>query len=239
MALLEVDDIHTYYGQSHVLQGVSLSIEEGSVVTLLGRNGAGKTTTLRSIMGLTPPRRGEIRLRGEDITADKPERISRAGVSLVPEDREVFPSLTVRENLKLGGIAHEAAEGQLDQVCEYFPRLAERLTQQAGQMSGGEQQMLAIGRALMADPDVLMLDEPSEGLAPNIVDTVVDIVEEINSDGVTVLLVEQNLEVAVDLGDYHNVIENGQMVFSGDSEELLEKPEFVKEKLGVSMEGPR
>lgn len=235
MALLEVETINTYYGQSHILQDVSFEVDERAVVTLLGRNGAGKTTTLRSIMGLTPPRSGRIRFAGEDVTGASPERISRAGVSWVPESREVFPDLTVRENLVLGGLAHDATDERLEQVCEYFPRLAERLSQKGGQMSGGEQQMLTIGRALMSAPDLLLLDEPSEGLAPTIVNSLVEIVEEVNGDGVTVLLVEQNLEVAMQLGDYHNIIENGRVVFSGAGTELSDRPEFVESKLGTKV----
>jgi branched-chain amino acid transport system ATP-binding protein len=237
MALLALDGIHTYYGESHILQGVSLSVESGDIATILGRNGAGKTTTLRSIMGLTPPRRGQITFRADEITGESPEQISRAGISLVPEDREVFTSLSVRQNLTLGGLAHEATQERLDQVCSYFPRLGDRLSQKAGQLSGGEQQMLAIGRGLMADPEVLMLDEPSEGLAPTIVEAVVDIVDEINRDGVTVLLVEQNLEVAMELGDHHHVLEKGRVVFSGDNTELRDRPEFIKEKLGTQVGG--
>lgn len=235
--ILTVDGIHTYYGESHILHGVSLTVEEGAIVSLLGRNGAGKTTTVRSIMGLTPPRRGSITFRGEEITGRAPEKISAAGVSLVPEDRDIFPHLTVEENLRLGGLAHDATTEDLERVCEVFPRLSERLDQPGGQMSGGEQQMLAIGRALMTDPDLLLLDEPTEGLAPVIVEDVLEILKEINQDGVSILLIEQNVKAALELADRHHIIETGSNVFDGTSAELEGQEELMMETLGVSKRG--
>lgn len=233
MVLLSIDNIHTYYGESHVLQGISLSVEEGEIVSLLGRNGAGKTTTVRSVMGLTPPRRGTIQFNQEDITGLNPERISQAGITLVPEDRDVFPNLTVEENLRLGGLAHGATNDDIERIGEYFPRLSERMAQEAGQMSGGEQQMLAIGRALLTDPDLLLLDEPSEGLAPVIVEDLIDIIKQIREDGVSILLIEQNVKAALELADRHFIIETGRNVFDGTTEQIRDREELMEQTLGV------
>lgn len=233
MALLEVDGIHTYYGDSHVLHDVSLDVEEGEIVSLLGRNGAGKTTTVRSVMGLTPPRQGSVRFRGDDIAGRSPESISNRGVSLVPEDRNIFPHLTVEENLRLGGFAHGGDEERLDDVCEYFPRLAERLDQLGGHLSGGEQQMLAIGRGLMTDPDLLMLDEPTEGLAPLIVETLVEIIEEINDNGVSILLIEQNVDAALGLSERSFVMETGEITHQSSAEELRRNEALLERVIGV------
>jgi branched-chain amino acid transport system ATP-binding protein len=230
--LLAVEGIDTYYGHSHVLQDVSFTIEEGEVVTLVGRNGAGKTTTLRSIMGLTPPKRGTIRFDGREVEGRDPHEIRRLGVSWVPEDRRLFPMLRVSENLTLA--ANRGDNTDLEPVYERFPRLDERREQAAGTMSGGEQQMLAIARALVGlDTDLLLLDEPSEGLAPRIVDSVVDIVRELNEEGVTVLLVEQNADMALSLADRAYVIDGGSIVFDGPAAELEANRELMERYLGV------
>ena len=231
--MLKVDEIHTYYGESHILRGISMAMNDGEVVSLLGRNGAGKTTTVRSLTGLTPPRKGSITLNGEEITGWSPERISRAGISHVPEDRDIFPNLTVEENLRLGGLAHDSTRERLERIYSYFPRLEERTDQLAGQMSGGEQQMLAIGRSLMTDPDVLILDEPSEGLAPVIVEDLVDILQEISRDEASLLLIEQNIKIAVELVDRHYVIDSGQNIFDGTTDELFANEELLQTTLGV------
>jgi len=230
--LLAVEGIDTYYGHSHVLQDVSFTIEEGEVVTLVGRNGAGKTTTLRSIMGLTPPKRGTIRFDGREVQGRDPHEIRRLGVSWVPEDRRLFPTLRVSENLTLA--ANRGDNTDLEPVYERFPRLDERREQAAGTMSGGEQQMLAIARALVGlDTDLLLLDEPSERLAPRIVDSVVDIVRELNEEGVTVLLVEQNADMALSLADRAYVIDGGSIVFDGPAAELEANRELMERYLGV------
>lgn len=236
MPLLNVDSIHTTYGQSKILHGISLSVSDGEIVSLLGRNGAGKTTTVRSIMGLTPASKGAIAFDGSEITDWSPERISKAGVSMVPEDRDIFPSLTVEENLRLGGMAHNASADRLERIYGYFPRLNERREQLAGQMSGGEQQMLAIGRSLMTNPDLLVLDEPSEGLAPVIIEDLVEILEEITGAEAAILLIEQNTEVAMDLADRHYIIETGQNRFHGTTDELAANEEIMKTTLGVHRE---
>jgi branched-chain amino acid transport system ATP-binding protein len=230
--LLAVEGIDTYYGHSHVLHDVSFTIEEGEVVALVGRNGAGKTTTLRSIMGLTPPKRGTIRFDGREVEGRDPHEIRRLGVSWVPEDRRLFPTLRVSENLTLA--ANRGDNTDLEPVYERFPRLDERREQTAGTMSGGEQQMLAIARALVGlDTDLLLLDEPSEGLAPRIVDSVVDIVRELNEEGVTVLLVEQNADMALSLADRAYVIDGGSIVFDGPAAELEANRELMERYLGV------
>ncbi|WP_256301633.1 ABC transporter ATP-binding protein [Haloarchaeobius salinus] len=233
MALLDVDSIHTSYGRSKVLHGVSLSVTGGEVVSLLGRNGAGKTTTVRSIAGLTPASEGTIVFDDQEITDWSPEHISKAGISLVPEDRDIFPSLTVEENLRLGGMAHDDSAGRLARIYDYFARLDERRTQLAGQMSGGERQMLAIGRSLMTNPDLLILDEPSEGLAPVIVDDLVDILNEIRGEEAAILLIEQNTEIAMKLADRHYIIETGQNRFHGTTTELKQNEEILETTLGV------
>lgn len=218
MSLLEVDDIHTYYGQSYVLQGVTLEVEAGSVLTLLGRNGAGKTTTIRSIMGIQPPRRGEIRYAGENIVGKEPYEISRLGVGIVPEDRRLFPELTVRENLET--VMVKNSDWTVERVFDVFPKLEERERNDGDQLSGGEQQMLAIARALVTDPDLLMLDEPSEGLAPIIVDDLEDLLGDITDYGITVLLTEQNVAFALELADEAYLIDKGQIQWNGTAAEL-------------------
>jgi branched-chain amino acid transport system ATP-binding protein len=237
MSLLDVSEIDTYYGESHVLYDLSLDVDEGEVVALLGRNGAGKTTTVRSITGLTPPRRGTITFRGAEMTGRSPEEISRAGISLVPEDRGIIPHLMVRENLQLGGYAHgRGSTEDIEAICSYFPALEDLLDGSAGNLSGGEQQMLAVGRGLLAEPDLLILDEPSEGLAPVIVESLVDIIEQINDEGTSILLIEQSLEVALELADRVFVIENGQNVYRGDVDEFKERRDMILGTLGVSQE---
>jgi branched-chain amino acid transport system ATP-binding protein len=235
MALLEVDDIHTYYGNIEALKGVSLKVEEGEIVTLIGSNGAGKSTTLRSISGLTPPRRGAIRFDGEDITDKPPQEIVALGISQSPEGRKIFPRMSVRENLDLGAYLRRDAdvENDLDRVYDLFPRLKERERQKAGTMSGGEQQMLAIGRALMGNPKLLLLDEPSMGLAPILVERIYETVAEINRQGTTILLVEQNANFALGVSNRAYVLETGKIALTDDSAKLRENPEVQKAYLGT------
>jgi branched-chain amino acid transport system ATP-binding protein len=231
MSLLDVSQMNSYYGKSHVLHGVSLSIPEEGFVTLIGRNGAGKSTTLKSVMGMVPPESGTITFRGDDITNNSPHETSQRGISIIPEDRRIFADLTVSENLRIGHIGHqvEDIDSQLDNVFDYFPRLDERRTQRAGTLSGGEQQMLAIGRALLSDPDLLLIDEPTEGLMPSLVDQLRDIFVRINDEGIALLLVEQNVELALSISDYGYVIDEGAIQAEGPSSEL-KKDEEVKQR---------
>jgi len=232
--VLSVDGIDTHYGQSHVLFDVSLSVGRGEVVALVGRNGAGKTTTLRSIMCLTPVTSGEITKDGEPIHGLEPHAVRKRGVSWVPEERRVFGDLTVEENLRLAAHSGDGGKDRFEDVYERFPRLDERRDQQAGTMSGGEQQMLAIARGLLGpETDLLLLDEPSEGLAPQIVDDVADIIRELNEDGVTILLVEQNAEMALGLADRAYVLETGEVVHDAPADELLDDREAMESYLGV------
>ena len=235
MALLEVDDIHTFYGNIEALKGISLAVEEGEVVTLIGSNGAGKSTTLRSISGLTPPREGTIRFDGREIGETPPQEIVRLGISQAPEGRHCFPRMSVRENLELGAyLRRDARIGEdLERVYDLFPRLKERERQKAGTMSGGEQQMLAIGRALMARPKLLMLDEPSMGIAPILVQRIYETIGEINKQGVAILLVEQNANYALDISKRGYVLETGRVVLKGDSSELRGDPEVQRAYLGT------
>jgi branched-chain amino acid transport system ATP-binding protein len=232
--LLEVEDIRTFYGSIEALKGVSLTVEEGEVVTLIGSNGAGKSTTLRSISGLTSPRFGSIRFEGREISNMPAQEIVRLGISQSPEGRRTFQRMTVRENLELGAYLRRDANvgADLDRVFDLFPRLKERERQKAGTMSGGEQQMLAMGRALMADPKLLLLDEPSMGLAPILVDRIYECCEEINRQGTTILLVEQNANYALEISDRGYVLETGHVVLSGESDSLRENPEVQKAYLG-------
>ena len=231
--MLIVEDIHTYYGNSHVLQGVTLAVNEGEVVALLGRNGVGKTTTIKSIIGFTPPREGYIRLRGEDITARPPYRIAQAGVGLVPQGREIFPTLTVQENIMLAARSPANGGWTLARVLETFPPLAQRLKNRGSQLSGGEQQMLAIARALMTNPALLLLDEPSEGLAPLIVREIGRIVRQLRDEGLSILMVEQNLALALEVADRVYVMSKGRIVFGGTPGELGEQEEVRHRYLGV------
>ncbi len=216
MSLLEIDDIHTYYEHSHILHGVSLRAEAGRVTALLGRNGVGKTTLIRSVIGFTPPRAGTIRFAGEPIQRLPSHAIARRGVGLVPQGRRIFPSLTVDENLRIGGLPGRAGRWNLETVFELFPRLRERRGNYGGQLSGGEQQMAAIGRALMSNPVLLLMDEPSEGLAPLIVRELELTLERLKATGLGIVLVEQNLPLALAVADTAYVISKGRVVFDGD-----------------------
>jgi branched-chain amino acid transport system ATP-binding protein len=236
MPLLEVSDIRARYGAIEALKGVSLTVEEGEVVTLIGSNGAGKSTTLRSISGLTPASAGTVTFDGEDITRVPAHEIVVRGIALSPEGRHCFARMTVRENLELG--AHRRAKGpeigeDLDRVFTLFPRLQERERQKAGTMSGGEQQMLAIGRALMARPKLLMLDEPSMGIAPILVARIYETIGEINKSGVAILLVEQNANYALDISKRGYVLETGRVVLLGESAKLRDDPEVQRAYLGT------
>ena len=237
MALLELEDVHTYYGEAHILQGVSLAVGEGEVVSLIGRNGAGKTTTLRSIMGLARPARGRVRLRGEDLARLPTHEIVRRGIAWIPEERRVLPNLTVLENLKLGmlGVGAREAEvaARLEEVFRHFPRLRERIDHGGRFLSGGEQQMVAIARALVARPTVMLVDEPTEGLAPLLVRTLMDVLADINRRGTAILLVEQALEVALALSHRLYVIDQGRIRFEGTSAELRRDPAISQRLLGV------
>lgn len=230
MAMLEVNEIHSYYGNIHALKGISLTVDKGEIVTLIGANGAGKTTTLKTISGLLHPRHGTITLEGERIDALRPHEIVMRGVVQAPEGRKIFGALTVLENLEMGAYARTdkaAMARDLDFVFNLFPRLAERRYQLGGTLSGGEQQMLAIGRALMAHPRVLMLDEPSMGLAPVLVETIFETIKKLNQEGVTILLIEQNAAKALQVAHRGYVIETGQIVLS-DSAANLRKSERVR-----------
>jgi branched-chain amino acid transport system ATP-binding protein len=234
MALLTVEDLHTYYGEAHILQGVSLRIEEGEVVTLIGRNGAGKTTTLRSIMNIARPTRGRIALRGDDLTRLPTHEIVQRGIAWVPEERRILPNLTVLENLRLGMLGRRiTGDSALDEVFDYFPRLRERVGQRGQLLSGGEQQMLAIARGLVARPSVMLVDEPTEGLAPIIVQNLTEILARINQRGVTLLLVEQTLEVALALSHRLYVMDQGRIQFEGTPGELRNDPSIQQRFLEV------
>ena len=236
MALLEVKDVHTFYGNIEALKGVSIEVEEGECVTLIGSNGAGKSTTLRSISGLTPPRQGSIRFKDREITETPPQEIVSMGVALSPEGRHVFPRMTVFENLMLGAYLRRDDSGiteDLERVFSLFPRLKERERQKGGTMSGGEQQMLAIGRALMAQPTLLLLDEPSMGIAPILVERIYETIAEINKQGTTILLVEQNANFALDVSKRAYVLETGAVTLSDRSEALRENPEVQRAYLGA------
>ena len=236
MALLEVSDIRTFYGNIEALKGISLTVEEGEVVTLIGSNGAGKSTTLRSISGLTPPREGSIKFDDTEIGEVPPQEIVERGISLSPEGRHVFPRMTVRENLDLGAYLRKDAEeiaGDRERVFSLFPRLKEREKQKGGTMSGGEQQMLAIGRALMANPKLLLLDEPSMGIAPILVERIYETIAEINRQGTTILLVEQNANYALEVSKRGYVLETGTVALEDQSSSLRDNPEVQKAYLGA------
>jgi branched-chain amino acid transport system ATP-binding protein len=233
--ILEVDDVHTYYGSIHALKGVSLDVREGEIVTLIGANGAGKSTTLRSINGLNHPRRGRIRFRGKDITNEAPHNVVKMGISQSPEGRKLFPHMSVLENLQMGAFQRSDRGGireDIDRVYALFPRLNERKTQKAGTLSGGEQQMVAMGRALMARPQVLMLDEPSMGLAPIFVEKIFEIVQEINQQGTPILLVEQNALMALDVAERGYVMEIGKIALTDDAKALRQNEQVRKTYLG-------
>jgi branched-chain amino acid transport system ATP-binding protein len=233
--ILDLEDVHTYYGSIHALKGVSLDVGEGEIVTLLGANGAGKSTTLRSINGLNHPRRGRIRFQGDDITHAAAHTIVKRGVAQSPEGRRLFPRMSVFENLEMGAFQRTdraAMKEDIDRVFTLFPRLAERRTQKAGTLSGGEQQMVAIGRALMARPKLLMLDEPSMGLAPILVEKIFEIIVEINQQGTPILLVEQNALMALDVADRGYVLETGRIALADDAKALRQNEQVRKTYLG-------
>jgi len=233
--LLRLENVETYYGSIQALKGVSIEVREGEIVTLIGANGAGKSTTLRSINGLNHPRRGTIEFLGKDITNDAAHDIVRMGIAQSPEGRKLFPRMTVTENLEMGAFQRRDKSGMkedMDRVFELFPRLAERRTQKAGTMSGGEQQMCAIGRALMARPTLLMLDEPSMGLAPIFVQRIFETIVEVNKQGTSILLVEQNALMALDVADRGYVLETGHVALADDAKALAQNPEVRKTYLG-------
>ena len=233
--ILELTDVHTYYGSIHALKGISLEVHEGEIVTLLGANGAGKSTTLRSINGLNRPRQGSISFRGQDITSVPPHKIVQRGIAQSPEGRRLFPRMTVIENLEMGAFQRKdrgEIKGDMDRVFELFPRLHERRTQKAGTMSGGEQQMCAIGRALMARPQLLLLDEPSLGLAPIFVERIFDIIKQINEQGTSILLVEQNALMALEAANRGYVMETGRIVLADSAESLKTNEQVRKTYLG-------
>lgn len=229
--LIDVDSINTYYGDAHVLHDVSIDVEPGEVVGLIGRNGAGKSTTLKSIIGLQPPRSGSITFKDDHIGGQKPEDIYNSGVGYIPEDRNIFADLTVEENLRLG--LHSGQNPDFETVYDYFPRLKERANQKAGTMSGGEQQMLAIARTLVSEPDLLLIDEPTEGLMPTLIEQISDIIAQLNEDGYTIVLVEQNLELVLGAADRVNVLAKGEVKFAGSVEEVRERESIIEQYLTV------
>ena len=233
--MLKMSGVHTYYGESHILQGIALSVRPAQCVALLGRNGSGKTTTLRSILGLTPARRGQIIFKGTDITRLATHRIVRSGIAFVPEDRGIFLTVTVEEHLAIayGASKHRPTRKPIEHVLEIFPRLAERRRSLGGQLSGGEQQMLAIGRALVTGPDLMILDEPSEGLAPVIIETLEEVLKNVKRAGIPILLVEQNYHLAMRLADYVYVLSQGRVQFSGETQALVANENIRRTYLSV------
>lgn len=234
--LLRVESIDTYYGLSHILQGVSLEVESGEIVTLVGRNGAGKTTTLKSILGITPIRSGHVWLREADISALPTHTIIQRGISYVPEERRIIPGLTVRENLKLALLKsknRDREDEMVERVAQYFPILKERLSQQGTSLSGGEQQMLAMARGLVTDPEIMLVDEPTEGLMPLLVEMIAEIIQNINQTGVTVLLVEQNVEMALSISHRAYVIDEGKIQSSGTAKDILADEDIQRRYLTV------
>jgi len=230
--VLDVTGIHTYYGDSHVLHGVSLSVADGEVLTILGRNGTGKTTLIRSIIGFTPPREGTVQLKGENVAGFAPYRLVERGVGLVPQGRRVFPSLSVRENLDVARRGN--GRWSLERVYDLFPRLRERAGNRANKLSGGEQQMLAIARALMSNPELLLMDEPTEGLAPLLVREVGRVIGELKREGLSILLVEQNLPLALGVADRVHILSRGQIVYSGAPAALAADEDVKSRYLGVA-----
>ncbi len=233
MTLLEVEDAHTYYGESHILEGVSLAVEAGENVALIGRNGVGKTTTLRTILQLTPPRTGTVRVNGEDVTGRPTHDVARKGVGWIPEDRRMFAQLTVEENIRVSVRDQSRIPAELDRAYSVFPDLEEIRGRKAGDLSGGQQQMLAIARGLVGDNDLLMVDEPSEGLAPLIVEAVAEALRDVSEDETTLLLVEQNFPLAMDLADQFYLLDHGQVVESGSTEGLSADDERIQQYLGA------
>jgi branched-chain amino acid transport system ATP-binding protein len=236
MSLLLLDNVHSYYGHIHALKGISVSVEDGEIVTLIGSNGAGKSTTLRTVSGLIHPREGKISLEGKDITNTDPHLIVTNGVGHVPEGRGIFPRLTVRENLEMGAFTlndQPEVERRMEEAFSYFPRLRERIDQKGGTLSGGEQQMLAIARGLMLRPRILMLDEPSMGLAPVLVELIFEIIKTLNTRGTTILLVEQNALMALSIANRGYVLQTGEIVLSDTAENLRQNPMVQKAYLGI------
>jgi branched-chain amino acid transport system ATP-binding protein len=236
MSMLKVDNVHTYYGNIHALKGITLNIEKGEIVTLIGGNGAGKTTTLRTISGLLTPREGSIDLNGESLFKFKAHQIVYKGISMVPEGRGIFARLSVTENLEMGAYSRSSQQeltGNMDRVFTLFPRLKERRSQVAGTLSGGEQQMLATGRALMASPSLLLMDEPSMGLAPVLVELIFDTIQKINQEGTTILLVEQNALMALSIAHRGYVLQTGEIVIADTAENLKKNPTVQKAYLGM------
>jgi branched-chain amino acid transport system ATP-binding protein len=234
-ALLQVQDLHVHYGKSHILHGVTFQVGKGEVLSLLGRNGSGRSTTLKAIMGLVSPTSGEVRLNGLDLARARPYRVCRAGVSFVPEEREIFANLTVDENLRMGEQPprNDTPSWTTDQMFDYFPLLKQRRKTKAGNLSGGEQQMLTICRSLLGNPQVLLIDEPTEGLAPKIVAVVKDAIRDIHRRGVSVVLVEQKLTIALKVSTQVCVMGHGRIVFHGTPDELTNNPQLLKEWLAV------
>ncbi|CAG0977746.1 High-affinity branched-chain amino acid transport ATP-binding protein LivF [Anaerolineae bacterium] len=236
MSILNIENVHTYYGNIHALKGISITIDKGEIVTLIGGNGAGKTTTLRTISGLLKPREGKVSLNGEDILKYKAHEIVYKGVSMVPEGRGVFARLTVMENLEMGAFSLNSKEElsrNLERIFTLFPRLKERRTQVAGTLSGGEQQMLATGRGLMSNPSILLMDEPSMGLAPVLVELIFDTIQQINKEGITILLVEQNALMALSIANRGYVLQTGEIIISDTAENLKKNPTVQKAYLGM------
>jgi branched-chain amino acid transport system ATP-binding protein len=235
MTLLKLDNVHTYYGNIHALKGISITVDEGEIVTLIGANGAGKSTTLKTISGLLYPRQGKVYLEGNDLTKFSAHEVVKMGVIHVPEGRRVFSRLTVMENLEMGAFTRKDKDGiqrDIERVFELFPRMKERQSQVAGTLSGGEQQMLAMGRALMSNPRILLLDEPSMGLAPVLVDLIFDTIRELNKQGMTILLVEQNALLALDVAHRGYVLETGTIALAGDADDLAQNPQVKEVYLG-------
>jgi branched-chain amino acid transport system ATP-binding protein len=232
---LTVDDIHTFLGKSHILDGVSLELNEGEIVTLLGRNGVGKSTTLKSIMGLTPPEKGSVRFKGKEMVGLRSYETCRLGIGYVPEERRIFPHLTVRQNLQIGIRPNQKADQlwTIEKVYSYFPQLAKRDRQKGGNLSGGEQQMLTLGRTLMGNPDLLLVDEPTEGLSPLLVEMLIEILRQINGEGRSLLLVEHAIDVALDLAKRAYVMSKGKIVFEGSSQALRADEDVRKRYLEV------
>ncbi len=234
--MLELKDVHTYYGNIHALKGISIIVNDGEIVTLIGSNGAGKSTTLRTIQGLNRPRSGTVTLNGVSLEKMEAHKIAEFGVAQSPEGRLIFPRMTVLENLEMGAYARKdltSYKDDLDHVFSLFPRLKERIHQKGGTLSGGEQQMLAMGRALMAKPKILLLDEPSMGLAPILVELIFDIIKKLNSEGTTILLVEQNASMALSIANRGYVLQTGEIVLADDAKKLMKNAEVQKTYLGV------
>jgi len=234
--LLSLDDVYASYGESKVLRGITMDIDTGETVSLIGRNGAGKTTTFRSIVGVLSPSRGQVRFNGEDISELKDYEKTRLGIRYVPEDRQLFPDLTVAENLRMGEIASTDGFFTTEQVFEEFPRLRERKSQSASTLSGGEQQMLVIARALVGTVELFLLDEPTEGLAPQIIEDVLEIIDRVKESGVTVLIAEQNINAALSVADRHYVIDKGQIVFEGTTDAIINSEDIQQRHLAVGVE---